>query len=211
MVQGLALRGDALPRSGAGLDRRALGSSPVDGFFAERPEASLCLGEGRASSDRSEAVGWHTTLREATPGGAGGDDGAPNPFLARVYMLPVPTQRALRALLLLPLGALVVAVFRNLVGVQTFGTFMPVLVAFALREASLSRGLLMVAVVVLLAILLRLALERLRLPPRLSVLLCVVAHGHQPGTARSVGGGDLYTAVLFLMVSSRCSSSGSPW
>jgi len=80
---------------------------------------------------------------------------------------------------------------------------MPVLVAFALREASLGRGLAMVAVVVLLAILLRLLLERLRLllVPRLSVLLCVVVLAIT-GMALmgSFGGGELYSAVLFPMV-----------
>jgi hypothetical protein len=47
----------------------------------------------------------------------------------------------LRLLLALPLGALVVAVFRNLIGVPTFGTFMPVLIAFALRNVPIYVGL----------------------------------------------------------------------
>jgi hypothetical protein len=101
-----------------------------------------------------------------------------NPLLARLslYRLPVETQSALRALLLLPLGALVVSLFRNVIGVPTFGTFMPVLIALALRSTSLGPGLAMVVAVIAIGIAGRLALERLRLllVPRLSVLLCLV-------------------------------------
>ena len=213
VVQGLALRGSSaapIQWGEAWIDERWVPFSPVDGFFAERPEGLVALhtGEGAGiTATGSEAIGWrYHALRESlrqeelaammVP---------PNPLLARLslYRLPVPTQRALRAVLLLPLGALIVAFFRNGVGVQTFGTFMPVLVAFALREASLGRGLAMVAVVVLLAILLRLLLERLRLllVPRLSVLLCVVVLAIT-GMALmgSFGGGELYSAVLFPMV-----------
>ena len=56
-------------------------------------------------------------------------------------------------LLLVPLGALVVALFRNVVGVTTYGTFMPVLIALALRGFSLGLGLALVAVVIVLGVL----------------------------------------------------------
>jgi transglutaminase-like putative cysteine protease len=213
VVQGLALRGsNAVPVqwSEAWIDERWVPLSPVDGFFAERPEGLVALhtGEGAGiTATGSEAIGWrYHALRESlrqeelaammVP---------PNPLLARLslYRLPVPTQRALRAVLLLPLGALIVAFFRNGVGVETFGTFMPVLVAFALREASLVRGLSMVAIIVLLAILLRLLLERLRLllVPRLSVLLCVVVLGITGmALTGTFAGGELYSAVLLPMV-----------
>jgi len=87
--------------------------------------------------------------------------------------------------------------------VKTFGTFMPVLVAFALREASLGYGLLMVALIVLLAILLRMLLESLHLllVPRLAVLLCVVVLAIAClALMGSFGGSELYQAVLFPMV-----------
>jgi hypothetical protein len=213
VVQGLELRGsNAVPTewSEAWIDERWVPSSPVDGFFAERPEGLVALhtGEGAGiEATGSEAVSWryHALRERLRQEELAAMMVPPNPLLARLslYRLPVPTQLALRAVLLLPLGALVVAFFRNGVGVQTFGTFMPVLVAFALREVSLGRGLAMVAVIVLLAILLRLVLERLRLllVPRLSVLLCVVVLGIA-GMALlgSFGGSDLYSAVLFPMV-----------
>ena len=61
-----------------------------------------------------------------------------DPILAALslYRLPLPTQKVLRGLLLLPLGALVVAIFRNGIGIPTYGTFMPVLIAYAIRDFS---------------------------------------------------------------------------
>ncbi|MEM9114569.1 MAG: UUP1 family membrane protein [Myxococcota bacterium] len=101
-----------------------------------------------------------------------------NPFFAAVslYRLPVPTQKALRLLLLLPLGALMVSLYRNLVGFRTFGTFMPILIALALRETSLQAGLLILGLVVGLGVVTRRFLEGLRLlvVPRISLLLCLV-------------------------------------
>lgn len=213
VVHGLELRGAsavATEWTEAWIGEGWVPLSPAAGFFAERPEGLVSLHTGAAAgieATGSEAIGWrYHALRESLrPEELAAMMVPPNPLLARLslYRLPVPTQRALRALLLLPLGALIVAVFRNLIGVQTFGTFMPVLVAFALREASLARGLAMVAAVVLLAILLRLLIERLRLllVPRLSVLLCVVVLAViAMALVGSFGGGELYSAVLFPMV-----------
>jgi len=93
-----------------------------------------------------------------------------------LYRLPVGWQSVLRVLLLVPLGALVVAVFRNLGGITTYGTFMPVLIALALRGFPLYQGLALVGVVIAVGTLTRFALERLRLlmVPRLSLVLCFV-------------------------------------
>ncbi|NIO09075.1 MAG: hypothetical protein GTO40_14095, partial [Deltaproteobacteria bacterium] len=51
--------------------------------------------------------------------------------------LPIRTQAVYRVLLMIPLGALLVVVFRNVIGINTFGTFMPVLIALAFRETQL--------------------------------------------------------------------------
>jgi len=93
-----------------------------------------------------------------------------------LYRLPVRTQATLRILLVIPLAALVVALFRNIVGLRTFGTFMPILIALALRDTALSTGLAMVAGVLLTGLAGRLVLDRLHLllVPRLCVLLCLV-------------------------------------
>lgn len=77
--------------------------------------------------------------------------------------LPIRTQAVYAILLLVPIGALVVAVLRNFVGVQTFGTFMPVLIALAFRETQLLWGILLFSTLVALGLAFRFYLERLRL------------------------------------------------
>ena len=93
-----------------------------------------------------------------------------------LYRLPAGTQAALRVLLVLPMAALILAILRNVVGMPSYGTFMPILVALALRGSGLSMGLLLVAMVLSIGVLGRLLITRLRLllVPRLSVLLSLV-------------------------------------
>ncbi len=90
--------------------------------------------------------------------------------------LPLPTQGVYSILLLVPLGALLVVLLRNVVGISTFGTFMPVLVAMAFRETRLLSGLVMFILIVSVGLSIRFYLERLRLllVPRLAAVLTVV-------------------------------------
>jgi hypothetical protein len=48
-----------------------------------------------------------------------------------IYALPVELQVVMRILLLIPLGALACIIVKQVVGIKTFGTFMPVLLAMA--------------------------------------------------------------------------------
>ncbi|MEO1574228.1 MAG: 7TM domain-containing protein, partial [Pseudomonadota bacterium] len=79
-------------------------------------------------------------------------------------------------LLMIPIGALVMAVMRNIIGIPTFGTFTPILVALAFRETRLLYGLLLFSLVVAMGLTARFYLERLRLllVPRLAAVLTVV-------------------------------------
>ena len=97
-----------------------------------------------------------------------------NTFL---FNLPVGTQNVYRILLMVPLGALIVALMRSMVGVPTVGTFMPILVAIAFRETELLWGILLFVLITTVGLSLRFYLERLQLllVPRLcSVLVLVV-------------------------------------
>nr|WP_297918805.1 7TM domain-containing protein [uncultured Allomuricauda sp.] len=51
------------------------------------------------------------------------------------------SKKNLFLLLMLPLGGLVVALLRNIVGIRTFGVFLPVLIAFSLLETGFTVGL----------------------------------------------------------------------
>jgi hypothetical protein len=113
-------------------------------------------------------------------------------------------------LLLVPIGALVVAGFRNLVGIKTYGTFMPILIALALRGFPLHLGLALVAAVIALGYFARFALERLRLlmVPRLSIVLCFVVlavtlfalTGQDTGSASFFAGALLPIVILTMLI-----------
>ena len=93
-----------------------------------------------------------------------------------VFSLPVEVQLLFVSLFMLPLGALVVAIIRQMIGIVTFGTFMPVLVALALRETELVPGLLLFSFVIFLGTITRGYLSHLQLlmVPRLTAILVVV-------------------------------------
>jgi hypothetical protein len=93
-----------------------------------------------------------------------------------LFALPIATQAVYSVLMMIPVGALVIMLLRNFVGVKTFGTFMPVLVALAFRETRLLWGIVLFAVLVSLGLLIRFYLEKLRLllVPRLTTVLTVV-------------------------------------
>jgi hypothetical protein len=90
--------------------------------------------------------------------------------------LPLQSQAVYAILLLVPIGAFLVVLLRNVIGISTFGTFMPVLVAMAFRETRLLNGIVLFTLIVSLGLSIRFYLERLRLllVPRLAAVLTVV-------------------------------------
>ncbi len=99
-------------------------------------------------------------------------------FLDRwsLFRLPVEFQQTFRILLLVPIGALLISILRNIIGFPTFGIFMPVLMALSFRNTGLIYGLCIFAGVILIGYTARRFLDRLRLllVPRMSVLLTLV-------------------------------------
>jgi hypothetical protein len=93
-----------------------------------------------------------------------------------LYSLPIQTQAVYSVLLMIPIGALVMVFLRNIIGIDAFGTFMPVLIALAFRETKLLWGVVLFSVLVALGLSIRFLLEKLRLllVPRLSAVLIVV-------------------------------------
>jgi hypothetical protein len=93
-----------------------------------------------------------------------------------LFSLPVHTQAVYHILLLVPIGAFLLVILRNVVGIKTFGTFMPVLMALAFRETQLLWGIILFSVMVALGLSIRLYLEHLKLlvVPRLASVLFVV-------------------------------------
>lgn len=130
--------------------------------------------------------------------------------------LPISTQNIYRILLLVPLGAFVVVIMRNVVGVTTFGTFMPILIALAFRETKLLWGIALFTILVALGVFLRFYLERLKLllVPRLAAVLIIVILlmaaisiiTHQVGLERGLSVA-LFPMVILAMTIERMSVS----
>ncbi|MEN8160492.1 MAG: 7TM domain-containing protein, partial [Myxococcota bacterium] len=191
--------------------------SAVHDFFETTPDNFIVLGRSNVSTVEAtgvSAVGHrYQSLREHLRPDEIANLLAPdNALLAwmSLYRLPVAWQSVLRVLLLIPLGVLIVAAFRNLVGIATYGTFMPVLIALALRDFPIGLGLALVALVILLGFLARFALERLRLlmVPRLSIVLCVVVlavivlalSGQDSGQSAFFAGALLPIVILTMLI-----------
>ena len=99
-------------------------------------------------------------------------------FLDRWSLLQLPPefQGTFRVLLLVPIGTLIIAVLRNVVGLPTFGIFMPMLIALAFRSTGPLYGIAIFCGVLAVGFAVRSFLDRLHLllVPRLSVILTLV-------------------------------------
>ncbi len=93
-----------------------------------------------------------------------------------LYVIPVHFHNLTKTTLLIPIGALLVAISRLIIGIPTFGTFGPVLLAIAFQEVSLGPGLLFVFIVLSLNLMVRRLLDSLKILiiPKLAILVTMV-------------------------------------
>ncbi len=93
-----------------------------------------------------------------------------------LYVIPAHFHNMTKTLLLIPIGALLVALFRLIIGIPTFGTFGPILLAIAFQDVSLGPGLLFVTIVLLINWLVRRLLDSLKILiiPKLAILVTMV-------------------------------------
>ena len=152
---------------------------PTNGHFAELPAHYLVLYKGdealfRHTSDVNFDYGIHITRRSVPAPRVKEALGAFNVW-ALFERLHLPFS-LLRTVLMLPVGALVVVLFRNVVGIPTFGTFLPALIAAAAGETGLFWGLVSFLLVTAAVVATRTWLQRLGLlhSPTLAILLAVV-------------------------------------
>jgi hypothetical protein len=128
---------------------------------------------------------------------------AAEPFWRRTFRslslqaLPPADRRLVKVLLLLPLAALIICLFRNVIGVNSFGTFAPALIGLAFHhDPSSLPGILVFVAILLVGWLLRRLLDHYHLlqVPRvslmLSLIMCVLItlvvianHYHAPTTS----------------------------
>ncbi len=92
------------------------------------------------------------------------------------YNLPIESQLVFKILLMIPVGGLVIAFLRQIIGLKTFGTFMPVLVAISFKDTGLLNGIVFFTSVVVIGMMLRSYFHHLQLllVPRLAAVLTLV-------------------------------------
>jgi hypothetical protein len=146
------------------------------GFFIWRYEDPDLLSTRGVRDAQTTFSSTQTRIAQMQLGELTGAAFAVDPFGVNLTWLPVDVQNLYHVVLMLPLGALVVAFMRVVIGVPTFGTFMPILIALAFRETQLGWGIALFLTLILVGLSLRLMLARLRLllVPRLAAILVVV-------------------------------------
>jgi transglutaminase-like putative cysteine protease len=214
LVRGLAL-GASRPREAvwveAGIADAWAPMSPSRGFFGTLPLSLVALSEDGSRLVEVTGVGsieytWYAIREALSPEEIGALSLPTHPTWARLsfYRLSLPVQSALRILLLLPLGALVIALLRNVVGLPSYGTFMPMLIALALRETGLLPGLALVGGVLVVGVASRVPLQALHLllVPRLALLLSIVVLTIAAFAllGRQIETPDFYAGIVFPVV-----------
>lgn len=106
---------------------------------SKRPQALMTIAHDRGRVMKSPLIAWS------------------------LFKLPMNTQYVYRVLIMLPLGALVVVFMRIVIGIPTFGTFMPILIALAFRETHLLWGIGLFCLIVGAGLSLRFYLNNLKL------------------------------------------------
>ena len=93
-----------------------------------------------------------------------------------IHSLPLEEQTLFKGILLIPIGVLIVCFFRVFIGIKTSGTFMPVLIAIAFIQTSLTVGLIGFVLIVGLGLLIRSYVSTLNLllVSRISVVIISV-------------------------------------
>lgn len=157
---------------------------PLNGHYLEIPERYLRLYVGDEmlfSHTPNINFDFQFSMRQRLVGreGFGGEGEAPPWASAKLWALfgriGIPLD-LMRILIMLPLGATVTIIFRNVVGLRLFGTFLPALLAVACRGTGLAWGLVGFACLLALVGLARAALDRMNLlhTPKLAVMLTLV-------------------------------------
>ncbi len=93
-----------------------------------------------------------------------------------LHRLPAKLNEPIKVVLILPIGALFTALVRTIIGIRTFGTFSPTLLALAFVYNDWRSGLCIFFVVIATGFISRSFLDRLKLllVPRLGIILTMV-------------------------------------
>jgi len=157
---------------------------PTNGYFAEIPAHYLELAKGdRAVFTHSPNIGfdWRFVIQhqlshreQAVFSNASNPMNILNTWTSlKDYHISL---ELIMIILLIPVGASVVMIARNIIGFLPYGTFMPALIAVSFRDTGLFLGAAFFVVVIIVGALSNIVLVRLRLlhVPRLVIIITVV-------------------------------------
>jgi hypothetical protein len=93
-----------------------------------------------------------------------------------LFLLPPAERRLVEILLLLPIAALIICVFRNVIGLTSFGTFAPALIGLAFHDLHSLPGILVFVIILLIGWLMRRVLDHYHLlqVPRVATMLTLI-------------------------------------
>ena len=93
-----------------------------------------------------------------------------------LFALPPAERRLVEILLLLPIAALVICIFRNVIGLSSFGTFAPALIGLAFHDLHSLPGIFVFVTILLIGWLMRRVLDRYHLlqVPRVATMLTLI-------------------------------------
>jgi hypothetical protein len=155
---------------------------PFYQHFGHVPSNYLIFGLGEKPLVR----GWHVNdldfafLTERLPApdaNAAGLSPLKRLFLnLSLFALPPAERRLVEILLLLPIAALIICIFRNVIGLRSFGTFAPALIGLAFHDLHSLPGILVFVTILLIGWLMRRVLDHYHLlqVPRVATMLTLI-------------------------------------
>lgn len=155
---------------------------PLNGYFAEKPDTYLALYRGdhamfRHTKEIHFNYGYHFSKRLVPrEDDYGGHKALDIISIWKTFEHAGIPLNLLSIILVVPLGALVTIIFRNVVGVQTFGTFLPALIAYAFQSTGLWWGIVIFTSIIMLGSVLDSFLSKLKLlhTPRLTIIMVFI-------------------------------------
>ncbi len=93
-----------------------------------------------------------------------------------LFTLPPAERRLVEILLLLPIAALIICIFRNVIGLSSFGSFAPALIGLAFHDLHSLPGILVFVTILLIGWLMRRVLDHYHLlqVPRIATMLTLI-------------------------------------
>jgi hypothetical protein len=156
---------------------------PFYDHFGKVPSTYVVFGYGDVPVVRGRHIKDldYAFLIEHRPGDEAAAVGAATPLhrffkTISLYMVAPPDQRLIEFLLLLPVAALIICVYRNLIGLNSFGTFAAALIGLSFREIHSLPGFLVFTTIVLIGWVMRRVLDHFHLlqVPRVSLMLSLI-------------------------------------